>query len=99
MAKRGQLTPAIQELAVGFLGREIDTMELRMYPYFDFVMKNDQKLEIARISGEERKILQKLKEEGHIEGGASGMSITKEFFDYMQRVLWLGYVAYREEDA
>jgi len=89
---RGQLTEGIQELAKGFLGREITIRELRLYPYLDYVMKNDQKIEPIHINGEERKILRKLKEENHIEGGASGLSMTKEFYDYINQVLWFSYV-------
>jgi len=89
---RGQLTDKIQELAKDFLGREITTKELRLYPYLDYVMKNEQKIEPRRVNQEERDILQKLREGNHIEGGASGLSMTKEFYDYINQVLWLGYV-------
>lgn len=89
---RGQLTNEIQEFARSFLGREITTRELRLYPYLDYVMKNEQKIEPKRVNQEERDILQKLREENHIEGGASGLSMTKEFYDYINQVLWLGYV-------
>ena len=89
---RGQLTEEIQGLAKGFLGREITTTELRLYPYLDYVMKNTQKIEPVRVNREDRDILQKLREEGHIEGGASGLAMTKEFYDYINQVLWIGYV-------
>lgn len=89
---RGQLTEEIQKLAKDFLGREINTKELRLYPYLDYVMKNSQKIEPNLIGQEEREILRVLKNEGHIEGGASGLSMTKEFYDYINQVLWLGYV-------
>lgn len=89
---RGQLTDKIQELAKGFLGREITIRELRLYPYLDYVMKNEQQIEPNHINQEERKILQKLREENHIEGGASGLSMTKEFYDYINQVLWFSYV-------
>lgn len=89
---RGQLTDKIQELARSFLDREITTRELRLYPYLDYVMKNEQKIEPNRVNREDRDVLQKLREENHIEGGASGLSMTKEFYDYINQVLWLGYV-------
>jgi len=89
---KGQLTNEIQELARSFLNREITTRELRLYPYLDYVMKNEQKIDPRRVNREERDILQKLREENHIEGGASGLSMTKEFYDYINQVLWLGYV-------
>jgi len=89
---RGQLTEEIQKLAREFLRREISTKELRLYPYLDYVMKNNQKIEPNLIGQPEREILRVLKNEGHIEGGASGLSMTKEFYDYINQVLWLGYV-------
>ena len=95
---RGQLTEDIQKLTKDFLGREITVRELRLYPYLDFVMKNEQKLDPNKINQEERDILRKLKDEGHIEGGASGLSMTKEFYDYINQVLWLGYVVGAYDD-
>jgi hypothetical protein len=89
---RGQLTEEIQKLAKDFLHREISVRELRLYPYLDYVMKNEQKIEPKHINQEEREILRVLKNEGHIEGGASGLSMTKEFYDYINQVLWSGYV-------
>lgn len=95
---RGQLTEDIQKLARDFLGREISVRELRLYPHLDFVIKNGQRLEPNKINQEERNILRILKEEAHIEGGASGLAMTKEFYDYMNQVLWLGYVVGASSD-
>lgn len=89
---RGAITDKIQEIAKKFLSREITTTELRFYPYIQYVMMNEQKLDISKINQEERKILSVLKTEGHIEGGAGGMGITKEFWDYLSEILWEGYV-------
>ena len=89
---RGRLTEEIQQEARNFLGREIDVTELRLYPYLDFQMKNEQLLDPRRINPVERNVLSRLKSEGHIEGGASGLSMTREFYDYINRVLWLAYV-------
>jgi len=89
---RGILTEEIQELAKVFLGREITVRELRLYPYLDYQMKNEQKLNPNHVNQEERTILRLLKDAGHIEGGVSGLSMTKEFYDYINQVLWFGYV-------
>jgi len=89
---RGQLTEDIQKLAKTFLGREISVRELRLYPYLDYVMKNGQVIEPNRIGKDERDVLSVLRQEGHIEGGASGLAMTKEFYDYINQVLWFGYV-------
>lgn len=97
MANRGQLTKDIKEKSKELLGYEIDQIELRFVPYIHYLMVSDQKIDPAKINSEERRILSKWKEQGHIEGGMTGLAITKEFWDFMNEVLWLGYVAYREE--
>lgn len=66
-------------------------------PYVHYVMMNEQKLDPRKINQEERLILQKWKEEGHIEGGACGLAITKEFWDAMNAILFETYVAYDQE--
>jgi hypothetical protein len=78
---RGQLNDEIQKLAKDFLGREITVRELRIYPYLDYTMKNTQKLDPNKINQKDRDILTVLRKEGHIEGGASGLSMSKEFYD------------------
>ena len=95
---RGQMTEQIQDIAKGFLGREITTGELRLYPYLDHVMKNNQIIEPVRCNGDDRKVLAVLRSEGHIEGGASGLAVTKEFYDYINHVLWHSYVIDAELD-
>ena len=89
---RGMLTPEIQEIAKGLLGREITTTELRLMNYVACVMTNDQKIDPNSINERERGILSTWRAEGHIEGGAGGLSITKEFWDAMSEIIWLGYV-------
>ena len=94
---RGALTDKIQELAKGFLGREITVKELRIYPYLDYVMKNEQHIKPALMANDERPILRLLKDAGHIEGGAAGLTITRKFYNYMNDVLWYGYVNHNGE--
>jgi hypothetical protein len=89
---RGMLNDEIQKVAKEFLGREINTVELRLYPYLDYLMKNEQRIEPIRCNQADRDILAILRKEGHIDGGASGLSMTKEFYDYINQVLWYGYV-------
>lgn len=90
--KRGQLTDRIKAKSRELLGYEMAEEELRLMPYIQYVMMNNQKLDIAKISPEERVILAKWKEIGHVEGGATGLSITKAFWDILTEILWLGYV-------
>ena len=98
LGKRGELSPQIQALCKEFLGREITVRELRLMPYIDFVMKNEQRIDPRKINQEEREILSVLRKEGHIEGGWSGLSISKEYYDFVQQILWLGYVCIIHDD-
>jgi len=92
MEKRGSLTKKAQDIAKKFLGREITVVELRLYPYMQYIMMNEQRIDPQKCNQEEREVLSKLKEENHIEGGASGLSITKEFWNYLCNILFETYV-------
>lgn len=92
MSERGILTKEIQEIAKKHIGREIDTTELRLIPYIQYVMVNKQRLDMSKINQEERVVLRKLKDAGFVEGGASGLSITEEFWAFMCEILWQSYV-------
>jgi hypothetical protein len=91
---RGMLTTDVDKIAKRFLGRSITLRELRLIPYVQYVMVNERKLEPRHINQEERQVLRKWKDEGHIEGGASGLAITKHFWDFMCEALFVAYVGY-----
>lgn len=94
MTGRGKLTPAISAKAIAFLGRDIDLMELQLYPYLQYVMVNERALDPRKVNAPERDILARLREEGHIEGGASGLAMTREFFMFISDLLFDAYAAY-----
>ena len=97
MANRGQLTAQIKQRAQELLGYEITQADLRLIPYVHYVMLNDQVIDLRVLNIDEREILSNWRQRGFIEGGAAGMAITREFFDAMNELIWLGYVAYREQ--
>lgn len=92
MAGRGAITKRIKEKSRELLGYEIDKTELRLMAYVQYVMVNDQKIKIQHCNQDDRKILSKWREAGHMEGGASGMAITKHFWDAICEIVFLGYV-------
>jgi len=94
MAKRGQLNEKVQEVARKFLGISLTLTELRLIPYLQYVMINEQKLDPRKINSDERTILAKWKARGFLEGGASGMTITEDFWNFMCEILLYGYVDY-----
>jgi hypothetical protein len=89
---RGQLNETAQAAAKKHLGREITLGELRLMPYVQYVMMNSQVIEPRHIGDGEREILAHWKKEGHIEGGASGLAITREFWDAINNILFETYV-------
>jgi hypothetical protein len=96
---RGQLNDEVQDIAEKRLGRPLTCIaELRLLPYLDYLMKNQQKIDPRKINTEEREILRGLKKEGHIEGGAVGLKMTKEFYDAIQEILWQAYVVQGAEE-
>jgi hypothetical protein len=91
---RGTLTPRIEQKARELLGIKLSKHGLRLMAYLDYELKNNQKLDPNKITPVERGILAEWREETFIEGGASGFSVTKHFYDAMQKLLWLAYVDY-----
>lgn len=90
---RGQLTQRVQDVAKGLLGREITVRELRLIPYVQYLMVNEQKLDIAKISQEEREILSSWRKNGYLYGGAGErIKITREFWNILCEIIWLAYV-------
>lgn len=96
--KRGQITDRIKEKSKELLGYEISQTELRLLPYLQYVMVNHQRINPGQINQEEKEILSKLRKAGHIEGGASGMRITKEFWNIITELIFLGYVDLTESN-
>ena len=89
---RGAITSEIQTVAQRHLKRKISTTELRLMAYVQYVMMNEQKIDIQKCNQDDREVLRKWREEGHIKGGESGLAITREFWDAVCEILWFGYI-------
>ena len=89
---RGTLTTEVNNIAKKMIGREITLTELRLIPYIQYIMVNEQVIDPRKCNDDDRKVLSLYKKEGHIEGGASGLAITKEFWDFMTEILFESYV-------
>ena len=90
--KRGQLTDRIQKKYIELTGSEICVVELRLMAYIQYVLTNSQKLDPQTMNKDDRDILKKWKEAGYLEGGLERMSVTKEFWDIISEIIYLGYV-------
>ncbi len=91
-SKRGMLTKEIKSMSLKLLGYKISQTELRLMAYVQYVMCNEQRIDIRKINQEERTILLTWRAKNYIKGGASGLAITKEFWDAICELVWLGYV-------
>ena len=89
---RGSLTNRIAKKSKEMMGREITQRELRLMVYAQYVMCNEQRIDPNKVSQDEREILRMWKDAGYMEGGASGMTITREFWGILCEMVFLGYV-------
>lgn len=96
---RGQLTERIKAKSMELLGYEMDVVELRLMPYIIYVMTNEQRIDPNRVNAAERDILKKWRDLKFIEGGASGLSISRKFYDILNEIIFLGYVDIVHEDV
>ena len=92
MAQRGMLTQEAKDTSKELLGYEITQNELRLMPYIQYIMMNSQRLDPNKIDPKEREILSEWRKKKFIEGGASGLTISRQFWDSINAILWLTYV-------
>ncbi len=95
---RGHLTKQMKDTWLIFFDEELTLRKLRLLPYINSAMLNDQRLDPNRINEQERKIVMDWKSKGLMTGGATGLSITEDFWKAMCKVLWLGYMDYSSEE-
>ena len=97
---RGMLTDEIQAIAKEYLGREITTKELRLYPYIDYCLKNGGHMDRRKMDDEEFDILLGYDRKTQLKlDYQSYVSVSKEFYDYIQKVLWISYVEDKIEES
>ena len=91
---RGMITPEIQDKAMELMGLPIGQVELRLMPYLHYCVVNQQPMDPNKMNGDERSILSRWRERGWLEGGASagGPQITREFYDILNEIIWMGYI-------
>lgn len=91
LSMRGVLTDEISEKY------RINRKQLRLIPYFQFLITNSKPVDPRVIDSEERQYLQEWRDEGKITFSMSEpCTCTKEFWDWMNEILWLAYVLEKE---
>jgi hypothetical protein len=90
--KRGQLTPQIKQKSKELLGYEISQDELRLLVYVLYQAVNEKS--ITRVNQKEKEILSTWAEKGFllITGLGNLLSISKDFWDNANELIYLGYV-------
>ena len=75
----------------------ITLKQLRLLPYFQYLLMNNACVNPAKIDDEERKILAKWRDEGKITFSMlESCTCTKDFWDWMNEILWDSYVPHYE---
>jgi len=73
--------------------------ELRLLPYLQCCLLNHHPIDPRRITSEERDILRAWRDDGKITFSSTcPPTISKEFWDYMNEVLWESYVPQLETE-
>lgn len=95
---RGSLSKKVQNKAKELIGRELSRDELRLIPYMQYVMVNDQKIDICKLNGKDEKIMREWNEANYyyaIQYGSEEsyrLVITKELWNFMCEILFIAYV-------
>lgn len=87
---RGMLTEEIKFRSKELFGDEISTKQLRLLPYIIYVATNTKKLDYNKLSIEEENLLDKWDKYIKINDGI--ISITKEFWDKANEIIYIAYV-------
>ena len=75
-----------------------DVTELRLIPYFQYLILNQMPVDPNKINREERQILAKWKQEGKIDYSmTSACRCTRPFWDWMNDILWDSYALHLGE--
>ena len=73
--------------------------ELRLIPYFQYLVINNLPIDYAKINLVERDILHKWKNERKIDYSMThACSCSKEFWNWMNEVLWDSYAVHLEDE-
>lgn len=101
IGQRGQLTPYIKALSEECFGYEITVAELRLLPYIQHCLMNDENIDPIRVNSKDREILMKWQKEGRLSSPSADLTITSDFYDVICRILKVAYcqhsIAYVEK--
>ena len=77
----------------------VTAKELRLIPYLQYLLVNYMPVDIQKVSKDEREILGKWRDEGRITFSCNHpCTITKEFWDFINNILFDSYIPELCED-
>lgn len=98
---RGALNEDVQKLSKDFLGRDLSLNELRLFPYIDYCLKNFGRYDPLKMNKKEIQIFHKYAEKypQHFAFSIREIAISKEFYQFIQDVLWISFVGNKLSEA
>lgn len=93
MGTRGMVTEEVQAKAVEVLGEEISTVEFRLMPYIQYTLMNGKQLDPRNLNDQEWCMIDKWVQEGRLTIEDRKINATKEFWDALNEMMWLGYAS------
>jgi len=100
---RGVITKRIQKKSKTLLGYKIESKEFELMGYMQYIMMNDQHLEPTKLSVTDIPIVKRWTDKKYISFTDNNkyVQITKEFWDIINELLYLGYVdiVHEEEET
>lgn len=99
MAQRGMMTEAINAKAKEFLGADMTQAQLRLLPYLMYCVTNGVHLEKRKLNEDEEDIIVQFSSNGYITDDPYVLAkVSKEFYDFANEILWLGYVDHNNQE-
>ena len=92
------LTNEVQTNAKYLLGRYISRSELKLMPYIQYVLMNDQQLDLRKINCDDEEVMTLWRREGYLLGDGMNIMVTKKFWDILNKLMWLAYVEVQYEE-
>lgn len=89
---RGKLTEEILVIARKLLDIELTVIQLRLLPYLQHLVMNKQTIMPNTLTKREHQIIHDWAKLGWLSVDSNKLTITKQFWDAMNAILWLGYV-------
>lgn len=89
---RGMLTDEVKIKSLELLGYEISLLELRLLPYAMYLGVNNLGIDPRKVNDKERKILAEWNKKGFIESSINNLSISKEFYDIANELIFIAYI-------